>query len=40
MKRDDLATVGYLDDCFRIMLAHIAAIAKGPAEVVELGWTV
>ena len=33
MKRDDLPTIGYLDDCFRIMLAHIAAIAKGPATV-------
>ena len=31
MKRDDLPTVGYLDECFRIMLAHIAAISKGPA---------
>ena len=31
MKRDDLPTVGYLDECFRIMLAHIAAIPKGPA---------
>ena len=33
MKRDDLPTIGYLDDCFRIMLAHIAAIGKGPATV-------
>ena len=31
MKRDDLPTVGYLDECFRIMLAHIAAIPKSPA---------
>ena len=33
MKSDDLATVGYLDNCFRITLAHIAAIAKGPATI-------
>ena len=37
MKRDDLPTVGYLDECFRIMLAHIAAISKGPATIEIVG---
>jgi excisionase family DNA binding protein len=37
MKRDDLPTVGYLDECFRIMLAHIAAISKGPVTIDTVG---
>jgi len=33
MKRDDLPTVGYLDECFRIILGHIEAIKRpAPAE--------
>jgi len=32
MKRDDLPTVGYLNDCFRSILSHIAAIQR-PAVV-------
>ena len=26
MKRDDLPTVGYLDDCFRAILGHLTAL--------------
>ena len=35
MKRDDLPTVGYLDDCFRTILGHIAAL-KGASGVPEV----
>ncbi|MBO2007579.1 hypothetical protein [Hymenobacter negativus] len=31
MKRDDLPTVGYLDDCFRSILSHIEAIQRPAA---------
>lgn len=35
MKRDDLPTVGYLDDCFRAVIGHLAALktTSGVAEV-------
>lgn len=34
MKRDDLPTVGYLDDCFRTLLAHVEAL-KHPAPAAD-----
>ncbi|MBF9239490.1 hypothetical protein I2I05_19005 [Hymenobacter sp. BT683] len=34
MRRDDLPTVGYLDECFRTILGHIEAI-KRPAPAPE-----